>query len=395
MQRLPRLVGVGYLLVCALALLATAFAGPIGYAPFPLPIGPAREPVVVTIWYGTEKRAWLEDAVARYTATNPRVGGRPVRIVLRGLGSREQVERVARQEWGTDGAPTVVSPASSLWLEVLRARWAAEQGGDPLAQGVDAPAPLALTPLVLVSWAERGALIWPEGVADWGRLHDALARSNWSELGGRAEWGPVKFAHTTPLTSNSGAQTLVLLAYGYHQKSAGLSVADVEDAQFLAWLDAVEGAVGEFPDSTGDFVSRLAQFGPSTYDVIALYENLAIESIAPARRWGELRVYYPPATLLSDHPYAALDAPWVTREQREAARGFRAFLLSRPIQERALAYGFRPADPAVSVVTNDPQNPFNLYRDSGLRPEIQGQAEQPAPAVVEALLARWSARYGR
>ncbi|MDW8215858.1 MAG: ABC transporter substrate-binding protein, partial [Roseiflexaceae bacterium] len=66
MQPVTRAIGIGYLLICLLVLLATAFIGPVGYAPFPLPIGPAQTPVVVTIWYGTEKKLWLEDAAQRF-----------------------------------------------------------------------------------------------------------------------------------------------------------------------------------------------------------------------------------------------------------------------------------------------------------------------------------------
>ncbi|HWQ15323.1 MAG TPA: substrate-binding domain-containing protein [Roseiflexaceae bacterium] len=391
MQRLTRLIGIGYLAICLLALLATTFVAPLGYAPFPLQIGPAREPVVLTVWYGTEKRAWLEEAAARFAQGDPRVGGRPVRVVLRGIGSREQAERVASQRWGGEPPPAVISPASSMWLEVLRGAWAARNPGAPpvLPEGADAPAPLALTPLVLVAWEERGPLIWRGEEGFWQELAGALARRNWSELGGREEWGPVKLGHTSPLTSNSGAQALVLLAYGYHGKAAGLTIADVSSAGFRAWLAGVESAVPAFSDSTGALVTSMLQRGPSMYDAAVVYENLAIESFEAARAWGGLRVYYPPATALSDHPYAILNAPWVTPAEREAARQFRAFLLSRPIQERARAHGFRPADPGVPIVSDDPANPFNRYQANGLRADIQQQAEPPTADVLAALLDLW------
>jgi len=131
MQSVTRAIGIGYLLICLLALLATAFVGPVGNAPFPLPIGPAQDPVVVTIWYGTGKRQWFEDAAQRFAATNPRVGNRPIQIVLRGIGSRDIAVRAARREFGSDGQPTVISPASSMWIEVARTDWAALNPGTP------------------------------------------------------------------------------------------------------------------------------------------------------------------------------------------------------------------------------------------------------------------------
>ncbi|NJL33128.1 MAG: hypothetical protein HC893_03855 [Chloroflexaceae bacterium] len=41
-------------------------------------IRPAPEPVTISVVYGTEKREWLEDAAARFAATNPTVNGRQV-----------------------------------------------------------------------------------------------------------------------------------------------------------------------------------------------------------------------------------------------------------------------------------------------------------------------------
>jgi ABC-type Fe3+ transport system substrate-binding protein len=398
MQRLTRLIGAGYLLICLAALLGTALVRPLGYAPFPLPIGPAQEPVVVTIWYGTEKHAWLEESARRFNEGGPRVDGRPIQLALRGMGSREQARRVASEDWGGGAPPTVVSPASTVWLELLGAQWAARHADTPrvLADGPLAPAPLALSPLVAVAWEERGALIWGESEADfWPRLHGALAQPNWSRLGGREEWGPVKLGQTSPLSSNSGAQALALMAYAYHGKSAGLTPADVEAAAFAEWLAVLQGAVPAFGASSGELMTTMLQRGPSTYDLALVYENLAIQMLGGARSWGQLRVYYPPATLLSDHPYAILDAPWITREQREAARMFRDFLLSRATQERALAYGFRPADPVVPIVTGDPQNPFNRYQANGLRANIRQQAEPPRPEVLESLLSLWQREYGR
>src|SRR5262249_29031944 len=160
----------------------------------------------------------------------------------------------------------------------------------------------------------------------------------------------VKFGHTSPLLSNSGLQTLVLLAYAYYAKTSGLSVANTLDSGFQTWLEEFERGVLEFGDSTGTFMDRMVLFGPSKYDLVAVVQTLANESAEAARgRWGPLRVVYPPATIMSDHPYAALNAPWVSPAQREAADRFREFLLSVPIQELGLRLGFRPGNARVPV----------------------------------------------
>jgi Ca-activated chloride channel family protein len=70
-------------------------------------------------------------------------------------------------------------------------------------------------------------------------------------------------------------------------------------------------------------------------------------------------------------------------EEREAADAFLGFLKGRPAQERALALGFRPADPAVSIGAPvdvahgaDPKQPQTLL-------------EVPEADVLEKLLAVW------
>jgi ABC-type glycerol-3-phosphate transport system substrate-binding protein len=116
MKNITRLIGFGYLVIAIAAVIANSLLGSIGYAPFPISVGPAPEPVVVTIWYGTEKKEWLEAAVKRFAETNPHQGRRPIQIKLVGIGSRELPLRVAAQDWRSDPQPTVISPASSIWV---------------------------------------------------------------------------------------------------------------------------------------------------------------------------------------------------------------------------------------------------------------------------------------
>jgi hypothetical protein len=410
MQSLSRAVGLGFILLslAALALKAlVAVPGPLGYAPVDLGIGPEVQPVEVVIWYGTEKQAWLEEAARRFEAGGAAVGGRPIRLSLVGLGSREMVDRVARQDWGGAAPPTVVSPASSLWTEALKGEWAARNGGAQILSG-GAP-PLVLTPLVAVAWEERAAVLWPRGAGDfWPQLHDALVDPRgWAGVAERngfpagspeaaraAGWGPVKLGHTSPLSSNSGAQALLLMTYGYHGKAAGLSLADIQDPGYQQWVEQIEAAVPDFGESSGSFMTSMVQFGPSKYDVALVYENLALKSIEAARsRWGQpLRIYYPPATVLSDHPYAILGDPLTTPEQRAAAERFRDFLLERPQQELALTYGFRPASPAVPLTGAD--SPFVRYASYGAQPEVGQQVEAPPADVFAAMLAFWQQRIG-
>lgn len=401
-----RAIGVGFLGIFFLAVIlkfVVPLPAPLGYAPLDPGLGPRLAPVEVVIWYGTEKEAWLKEAANRFAARNEIVGGRPVKITLVGMGSREIADRVARQAWGDKPRPTVISPASSLWTALLDAEWAARYGGTIIA---DDPAPLVLTPLVAVAWEERAKVLWPRGYQNfWNDLHDAIANEqgwkaiaaangfgpNTPEYRQAEQWGLVKLGHTSPLTSNSGAQAILLMAYAYHNKTSGLTVDDVRDSGFLTWLGEIQQGVYDLGDSTGTFMTNMVQYGPSKYDIVLVYENLAIEYVEAAeQRWRQaLRVYYPPATIFSDHPYAILDDPLTSRQEREAAARFRDFLLQRQQQERALALGFRPIDPTIVTTSSDPSNPFVRYRNYGLSLDIAAQVDTPDGKVIEALLNVW------
>jgi len=405
MLRIARTIGVGYL---ALALLVTALKafvplGALGYAPFAVPLGPGGQPIEVVVWYGTEKQAWLEEAARRFEASGANLDGRPINVRLVGLGSREIAERVAARDWRGEPPPAAISPASNLWVELLRSGWAASNGGE-IVDG--AAQPLVLTPLVAVAWEERGRLLWPDGGANfWQELGAAVAdEGGWASVAARRGFAPdspeaqrargwsfVKFGHTSPLSSNSGTQTIILLAYAYHNKTSGLTTADILDPGFLRWLETVERSTLDFGESTGSFMTSMVQFGPSRYDVVMVYENLAIQNMEAAeRRWGQpIRVYYPPATMFSDHPFATLGDPLTDADTRAAAARFRDFLRSRPLQELALSYGFRPADPRVSITGGGPDNPFTRYASYGVRADIDQEVETPSGEVVGGLIDLW------
>ncbi len=406
MPFLYRAVGVGFL-ACCLTALALRFLVPLpgllGYAPVDVGIGPRVAPVEVVIWYSTEKQAWLEEAARRFQARGETVGVRPITLRLVGMGSGEIADRVALEDWSYAPRPTVVSPASRLWTDALADEWAAFTGERIFA---DEPDPLALTPLVAVAWEERARLLWPTGAARfWSNLHDAIAdEGGWSAVaeargsgpdtpaGQQASrWGLVKLGRTSPLTSNSGAQALALMAYAFHNKTAGLRVADVEDLDFLDWLETIEAGVYDSVSNTSALMQNMVQLGPGSYDIVLVYENLAIEYIARAeQRWNQpLRVYYPPATIFSDHPYAILDAPLTSREEREAARRFRDFLLQRTQQELALQFGFRPIDPDVIISGDDATNPFARYAGNGISLTVAAPVESPSTEVLMALLEVW------
>jgi hypothetical protein len=248
------------------------------------------------------------------------------------------------------------------------------------------------TPLVLVAWRERGNVLWDEEPGDdlWKQMHAALNDPAGWERYEHPEWGYIKFGHTDPTRSNSGFMTLVLMTYGYYNKTEELSAEEIlSNQEFQQWLEEFEASISEFGASTGTYMKDIVAYGPSKYDIVAVYEATAIENIDNALgRYGELRIYYPPATIMSDHPFCILDATWVNDEKKQAAQMFMAYLEDTPAQELALvSYGFRPVDQSIELDMLG--SPFNQYLQNGLKINLPVEVQLPSGSVLDTLLTFW------
>ncbi len=386
-MRTSRFIGIGFLVLCALIVLAVAqgwlsSSAPLAIFPTAVP-APTNTPnpadvVTVELIYSTEKEQWLKEAVAAWQATGPTVDGRPIQVRLVGAGSQEIVAGLA------DGSlrPTAISPASSLQIRQINA--VTIEGQQNIAADAQ---PLVYTPLVVVGWKPAAAADQsPMGSLEQGQA--ALWRTLQQQVVAHAADRTFLFGQTAPDSSNSGLATLVLMAYAYHNKTSGLTVADIQDAGFQRWLTDYVRNVERFGESTGTFMQDMIRFGPSRYTALVSYEATALEYLSSAKnRWGELELIYPPANLWSDHPLAILSAPWVTQQQRDAAQQLRAFLLTTPQQQAAVTFGFRPTDPSVALDGAD--SPFQQYASYGVKPSINQLVEDPSAEVVNALMDLW------
>jgi hypothetical protein len=362
----------------------------VAYAPLRDLILPPPEPIVVSVLYSTEKAAWLDEAVASFEATDPSIDGRPIQLELKKMGSREMYLAVLD---GTE-QPDLISPASMLQISLLQ-DLSTSKFGAPVVNPADRTLcrRTLLTPLVVVAWKDRAQVLWgddPNG-SMWLRLHDALTNPSGWEAYGHPEWGYIKFGHTTPLGSNSGFQTILLMTYNYFGKTSGLTSADIlSDAEYQRWFTEFEGTISSFGDSTGTYMQEIVAYGPSLHDMVAVYEATAIEHAENAvGRYGELQIYYPPATHMSDHPFCVLQAEWVAPEEALGAQMFVDFLTGREMQELALLkYGFRPVDDGIPL--DQPGSPLQRYAANGLKVDLPPEVEVPPGDVLSTLLDFWA-----
>jgi ABC-type glycerol-3-phosphate transport system substrate-binding protein len=360
---------------------AASLASVAASASGPAPTGPK---VVLPFLFSTEKEEWLREAVAEFQKVHPEID-----VQLDGKGSLDAVRALLAGE----KKPVLWSPGDSLVVNLFTVQWQLAKSVDPLVRdGAKWPRSTLLTPLVFVAWESRAkALLGKDPDLKWQKLRDAVAsKKGWAGLGGDANWAYVKFGHTDPSKSNSGLQALALMAYGFYDRQANLTVADVTAQpfqEFVKGLEAGHHAQDFAATSTGPFMQNLIRQGPSLYDVAVVYEALAIAEIPHAAgRWEGLRVFYPNINLWNDHPLCLFNTDWVTADQKKAAALLADFLMSQPTQKAALRRGYRPGNLDVPVITQEPDNPFNRYKDMGIKVDVPRIASAPDGAVLQALL---------
>lgn len=340
-----------------------------------------KESVEIGIAYGTEKEKWLEWAVAEFAKTPE---GKKVKVNLIPMGSVEGGEAILKQ----DKRINVWSPASSLVQDLLVDKWKKEhEDKDPIFSD----APLALTPMVIVMWEDRyDAFIAKYKDMNFKNIAEALGeKTGWAAIAQKPEWGMFTFAHTIPTSSNSGLLTLALMAYDYLDVSRDIKSAQIMDEGFLTWMATVQSNISSEESSTGKLMENMLRYGPAQLNGVVVYENLALSDIEAAeKRWGKIKIVYPTRSVWNDNPYYILDVAWSTEAQRNAAKLFQDFLLSKPAQIVARdEYLFRPANVDVPIL--DDKSKFSDLIKKGVVKVDVATISRPKAEVLEQLLVIW------
>ncbi len=341
-------------------------------------LGPS---VTVSIVYGSEKREWLAPLVEAFNESGQKTAsGAVIKIEATAMGSIEAVDGILA---GTI-QPTVWSPASSLYIPLANERWRQSHSGDLVGA---TPSNLVLSPVVIAMWRPMAeALGWPATELGWSDIADlATSTEGWAALG-YPEWGKFKFGHTHPGFSNSGLSAVLAQAYAGAGNPRMLTADGL--AQAAPLMTAIQSSLIHYGTSTGFFGERMFERGPSYLSAAVLYENLVVaqESRRLAGQSPQLSVvaiYPKEGTFTANHPYIVLNAPWVTDDQREAAKAFETFLLDRPQQLKALELGFRPAD--VGIPFTSPLDAQHGVDTTQPRNELAA----PDAATLEAATQLW------
>jgi Ca-activated chloride channel family protein len=357
--------------------------------------------VTVAVTASSEKAQLMKQLAADYTAGRPQVDGRCVQVQVTSKASGQAMAALARPGgWreSEDGPrPDVWTPASSGWVTLLEQRTASSDRPGLVPREVPR---IAASPLVIaIPRPMAEALGWPAKKLGWADLLD-LARSGagWGKFG-HPEWGAFRLGKTNPNFSTSGLNATIGAYFAATGLASDLTTKDVASPKARSFVSGVERSVVHYGDTTLTFLSNLQraddQGAGLAYISAVTVEEKSVWDYNQGNPTGDpttlgrhgkpriplVAIYPKEGTLLSDHPYVVLTAPWVDDAKRKAAAGFLTYLQSGTAQARFQRFAFRdyrnrPGSLISSANGLSPSEPATLL-------------SPPAPAVLDSLLRSW------
>ncbi|MGD9049603.1 MAG: substrate-binding domain-containing protein [Anaerolineae bacterium] len=355
------------------------------------PIEPVAqdETLEVSIVAALPVAEWIQEAAVQFNEEQHTLEGHPIRVSVTPMDGLVAKGRYEKDEM--DPLPTAWIPDSRYLVELVNVVYKERLGRDVfLTDGEYRARPLATSLLTWGIYDSRADVLEGQyGDISWNTIHDAaLAPGGWGELGGENDWGYFKLAIPSPRKNVSGLQAMVAAAGEYYGKT-NISVEDVTDPEFQAWLGEIMSSMSDLSGGTYT-AADLALFGYTTGDAGLLLESdLLVNMQGLQTRWAEpMRIVYPEYVTWFDFPFTVWMGPETTALEKNAALEFEKYLLTEMIQQGALAYGLRPANPEVPVIGQE--SLFDQWADQGVLGVVPRTTAMRSPDrdVLQALL-RW------
>jgi hypothetical protein len=297
------------------------------------------------------------------------------------------------QRKALENFPTVWIPDSRYLVELANASYKERLGRDVfLTDGEYRARPIAVS---LFTWGlyESRAKVLEEklGSINWSTIHDAAtAKGGWPELGGDPAWGYFKLVVPNPSKNVGGLAAMIAMAGEYYDRT-NITVEDITNPEFQAWLKELMGAVTDFTSGSAYTAEDFALFGYSVGDGGQLLESDLLQNMQGIlNRWEDpLRIYYPDYVTWFDFPFSIWVGPETSALQKNAALEFQRYLLSEDQQKAVLAFGLRPANPDVPVDATA-ESLFTKWRDQGVQNVVPRTTAMRSPdRDVLLSLIRW------
>ena len=338
------------------------------------------QPVEVTVVTALSIEPWIREAANQFNQENQILEdtGQPIHVTIIPMDGLAAKSKFERDEM--DPIPTAWIPDNRYLTELVNATFKERLGRDVfLTDGEYRGRPIAVTLLAWGVYESRAqALEQTYGTIDWQVIHDAAINPDgWDALGGQEEWGFFKLAISNPRKNVSGLGAMVAAAGEYYDQTS-ISVDDVNSNDFQDWLAEIMGSMSDLSGGTYT-VQDLALFGYTTGDAGQLLESdLLLNMEGIQTRWADpLRIVYPQYVTWYDFPFSVWIGPETTADQKNAAIIFEEYLLSDPIQERALIYGLRPVSP--NILVDGPNSLFTRWQSQGAQVVIPRTTAMRSP----------------
>lgn len=356
-----------------------------------LPLTAKPEVLSVRIACALPVEPFVTEAAKRFNAEKHTLEGRPIEVSVIPMDGLVAMGRWEREEM--DPLPTVWIPDSRYLVELVNATYKEKLGRDIFLTGGEyRTRPIATSLFCWGIWQSRDEVLRQKygDEITWQAIHDAAAaKGGWPELGGKAEWGYFKLVVPNPRKNVGGLMSMVAAAGEYYQKTR-ISVSDVTNPDFQAWLKELMGAVTDFSSLGSYSVENLALFGYSMGDGGQLLESDLLVNMAGIRtRWVEpMVIRYPKYITWFDFPYTIWMGEETSALEKNAALEFERYLLKPEVQRLAIARGLRPANPEVPITEGD--SLFVKWQEQGATIVVPRATSMHSPdrEVLLALL-RW------
>ncbi|ROO88934.1 Ca-activated chloride channel family protein [Actinocorallia herbida] len=352
--------------------------------------------VTLNVSSSPEKFGVMQDLAEEYSGTE--VNGACAQIAVQSKSSGEAMAALVRG-WNPEGdkapQPDVWTPAASTWVSLLRQRLT--DGGKIDFLPPETPG-VAVSPLVIAMPRPMAeALGWPNSAIGWSDILK-LSRDpqGWGSYG-HPEWGQFKLGKTNPNYSTSGLNATVGAYFAATEKSADLTADDLDTPQVKSFVRDVESAIVHYGDTTLTFLSGL-QRADDAGQALGYVSAVAVEEMS-VRYYNEgnptgdratagkhaapkiplVAIYPKEGTIVSDHPYVALNT--MDPSKKAIADAFLAFLRGPDGQARFAEDAFRGYDNKVTDL---------ITQDNGLLPNQPAKMlAPPEPAVLDKVLRGW------
>jgi len=300
--------------------------------------------LVLRYLYSTDAEELVVPLIQRFNREPHRLGGREVRIDGFKMNSGEAETALA----AGDERAHLWTPASSLWGRLLNHNVSAEWVPP------DNPS-LVWSTQVIAMWKPLArALGWPKKIG-WGDILDlATGKRSWADYG-RPEYGKFLLGQTNPGISTSGLSAMASDYYAVTGKRSDLTLADVQKRDVRAAVRKIERLIVHYGETADELLAKMGHYQESYAHAVYVQETNLRKFNKKRPQAGLVAIRPADGTFVADYPLIALDAPWVSANERAAALEFRRWLRPKITAKNAAENGFDTARPTGLVELEPPK----------------------------------------